>query len=166
MTEIIQNIAMHRSLDLSTQYRYVARAFLQNLRDVMERHDVFILLFHQLDEKACRAAPTYIPKKTDFQDIKTIANNMEWCFLLGRLDPNNICWFHTDKVRTAKPTLQTLRMDGDNARFVKVTGWTPGHDGNFINYEMMSKAAEAAPVVDDPRTADIMAAYKATDLFS
>ena len=159
--QIISNLAAVQEIDLSTQYRHFARKFIADLRDMMDRLDVFILLFHQLNQKACDARPTYVPNKTDFQDLRSIGNNMEWVFTIGRLDDSNIAWFNAAKARRCMPTLQTIRLDGDHARFIKEDGWSPGRDGNFFNYMKLAEEASGrkAEATYDARANDILRAY-------
>lgn len=156
--EVIAKLAAAANVDLQDGYRFFARDFLRELREMMDRKDVFIMIFHQLSQKACDARPTYIPNKTDFQDMKTIANNMEWCFVMGKLDEGDIRWFRTDKARRCQPSTMTIKMDGEHARMLKVEDYYPGSDGNFHTKDEFSvrKTQDEPP---DARTLDILSAY-------
>lgn len=157
--QIIENQAALQEVDLSTNYRHFARKFLAELLDMMARLDVFVLLFHQLNAKCCDAAPTYVPNKTDFQDLRSLANNAHWAFLIGKLDPNNICWFRCDKGRLKGVGTQTIQLDGEHARFVAVEGWAPGRDGNFYNYRVTQDSSGQEEEIEDSRTSDILRSY-------
>lgn len=157
--QIISKLAAYSNVDLSVNYRHFARTFLAQLREMMQRRDVFILVFHQLSQKACDAKPTYIPNKTDFQDIRTVANNMQWCFLIGKRDQQTgVCWFNTDKARRCRPSLQMIQMDGEHARFRKVQDYIPTHKGGFISIKQQQQSKEIQQQLDS-RTSDMLRAY-------
>lgn len=157
--QIISRLAAYSNIDLSTNYRHFSRTFLAQLRQMMQRMDVFILVFHQLSQKACDAKPTYVPNKTDFQDMKTLANNMQWCFTIGKRDQQNgVCWFNTDKARRCRPSLQLIQMDGQHARFKLTQDYIPDHRGHFINIKQPRQEQAGKPQLDG-RTQDILRAY-------
>lgn len=157
--QIMENQAALQEVDLSKNYRHFARKFLADLLEMMKRLDVFVLLFHQLNAKCCDASPTYIPNKTDFQDIKSLANNAHWAFLIGKLDDNNVCWFRCDKGRLRGVGTQTIQLDGEHACFVAVEGWAPGRDGNFYNYKAVKDYGSDEDDGINTRANDILNAY-------
>ena len=157
--QIMENQAALQEVDLSKNYRHFARKFLADLLEMMKRLDVFVLLFHQLNAKCCDASPTYIPNKTDFQDIKSLANNAHWAFLIGKLDDNNVCWFRCDKGRRRGVGTQTIQLDGEHACFVAVEGWAPGRDGNFYNYKAVKDYGSDEDEGINTRANDILNAY-------
>ena len=157
--QIMENQAALQEVDLSKNYRHFARKFLADLLEMMKRLDVFVLLFHQLNAKCCDASPTYIPNKTDFQDIKSLANNAHWAFLIGKLDDNNVCWFRCDKGRLRGVGTQTIQLDGEHACFVAVEGWAPGRDGNFYNYKAVKDYGSDEDESINTRANDILNAY-------
>lgn len=131
--EMISKLAGKRGVDLSSCYRFFARDELRILREVAEKEDCFIFVFHQLSKKVIDAPATNVPIKTDFQDISTISNNAEYCFLLGKLDDENRAWFNADKTRKVPRSLQIIRLDGEHARFIKEEGYQPDkRSGQFV----------------------------------
>lgn len=146
---MMSKIAALKGVDLSSNYRFLAQAEINNLIRFAREEKILIIVMHQLDVKAAAARPTYLADATHAQDMHNMQNFFDMVAILGVKDVNNICYFSNPKARKGGNIVRTLHMIGDKSKFVMEDGWLPNRDGNFYRPGAVGNASDAGNAAED-----------------
>jgi len=85
---------------------------LSNLNRLTEKHNVTILVLHQIAPNIIEGkTPLYKPDWTVAQECKSFGLLMSYVFCFGRKDENKCMWLNAPKVRSGEPTARIVKMD-------------------------------------------------------
>ena len=128
---MMNRVAQTLNKDLSREYRFVAMDEIMELKRFAKEEDIMIIVFHQLNQDAVNARPTYLANASQAQDMRSLQNYFDYVFPIGIRDENNVCYFSNAKSRKFGRVVLTLRLIGDRSRFIMETGWLPNKNGQF-----------------------------------
>lgn len=143
----IMRYLVHNNMKTDDEtWRSQAYIFLDQCGQFVKDTDTIMIVNHQLDTKMARASSRKKPVVTDAMELKSFANTIDACYLLGnRNKDNNVAWLLSDKNRRGAPLDMLVVMNGALARFEEAEGWVANHQGKFIK----ENEVNAMPTISD-----------------
>ena len=107
-----------------------------------------VWLVHQLSGKANEKGPGAFYDYTDSAESKSFAENLDFCFVIGKPNAENLCQLTCPKHRrTGNFPTQVVRIDGERSCLL----WTKGKYVIDPHTRSICSAADAAMVVKPPK---------------
>jgi len=114
-------------------------------RQLAGRWQCPVWIFHQLSGAANSRSPGAKLSRTDAAECKTIAENADFCFIVGNKSEDNLCVFHCDKERRRPPMPDTIiRVQGAMNRVLDTSGrYTIDARGKLISVDDATRVSGA-----------------------